>query len=151
MITPDVEQYLKTVKIPLRLACTTPDGWPMVLSLWFEYDQGLLYCASHKQAKVISYLQNNPQCGFEIAADQPPYCGVRGRGTVTLNQSQGEETLKQLLNRYLGGLDNPLAEKLLSRSKGEVAIIIEPVSLFSWNFTQRMKDSVNTVDKPCPD
>jgi len=151
MITPDIEQYLKAVKIPLRLACTNSDGWPVVLSLWFEYDQGLLYCASHKQAKVISYLQDNPRCGFEIAADQPPYCGARGRGKVTLDENRGEEVLKRLLNRYVGNLDNPLAQKLLLRSDGEIAIVIKPVTLFSWNFTQRMKDSVKIVDKPCPD
>ena len=151
MITPDVEQYLKTVRIPLRLACTTPGDWPVVLSLWFEYDQGLLYCASHKQAKVISYLQGTPRCAFEVAADHPPYCGVRGRGIVTLDNSQGGAVLKRLLKRYLGDLDNPLAQKLLLRHQSEVAIIIKPLNLFSWNYTRRMKNSVDVVSKPCPD
>jgi nitroimidazol reductase NimA-like FMN-containing flavoprotein (pyridoxamine 5'-phosphate oxidase superfamily) len=150
MITPDVEQYLKAVRIPLRLACTTSDGWPVVLSLWFEYNQGLLYCASHQQAKVIAFLRGNPRCAFEVAGDQPPYCGIRGQGTVTLDNSQGAEILERLLKRYLGGLDNPLAQKLLSRRESEIAIIIEPLKMFSWNFTQRMKETVGVVDKPCP-
>jgi len=151
MITPDVEQYLKAVHIPLRLACTTPDGWPVVLSLWFEYDQGRLYCASHAQAKVIAYLQENPRCAFEVAGDQPPYCGVRGQGHVTLDKSRGAEVLERLLKRYLGDLDNPLAQMLLSRRQQEIAIVIEPRNLFSWNFTRRMKETVGDVKKPCPD
>lgn len=151
MITPDVEQYLAAVRIPLRLACTTPGGWPVVISLWYEYRDGRLYCASQEQAKVVAYLQHDPRCAFEVAADQPPYCGVRGQGTVTLDESRGAETLERLLRRYLGGLDNPLARKLLARRQSEVAIVIEPTSLFSWNFTSRMKDTVGAVDKPCPD
>ena len=85
------------------------------------------------------------------AADLPPYCGVRGQGSVSLDGSRGAEILERLLNRYLGGLDNPLAQKLLARRQSEVAIVIEPANLFSWNFTGRMKDSVGVVDKPCPD
>ena len=151
MITPDVEQYLAAVRIPLRLGCTTPSGWPVVISLWFEYRHGRLYCASQEQAKVVAYLRHDPRCAFEVAADQPPYCGVRGQGTVTLDDSWGADTLERLLKRYRGGLENPLAQKLLARRQSEVAIVIEPVSLFSWNFTGRMKDSVGASDKPCPD
>jgi nitroimidazol reductase NimA-like FMN-containing flavoprotein (pyridoxamine 5'-phosphate oxidase superfamily) len=151
MITPDVEEYLAAVRIPLRLACTTPGGWPVVVSLWYEYRHGRLYCASQEQAKVVSYLRHDPRCAFEVAADQPPYCGVRGQGNVILDESQGPNTLERLLRRYLGGLDTPLAQKLLARRQNEVAIIIEPANLFSWNFTTRMKDSVTIIDKPCPD
>ncbi|GAB4448460.1 MAG: hypothetical protein Kow0031_31000 [Anaerolineae bacterium] len=150
MITPEVAQYLETVKIPLRLGCTTPGGWPLVLSLWFEYRDGLLCCASHRHAKVIGYLQRNPRCGFEIAADEPPYCGVRGQGHVTLDGNLGGRVLERLLQRYVGGLDSPLAQRLLLRRDGEVAILIRPVRLFTWNFTERMRDSVPANPKPCP-
>ena len=101
MITPDVEQYLKASRIPLRLACITPGNWPVVLSLWFEYRQGNLYCASREQAKVISYLKQNDRCAFEIAGDQPPYCGVRGQGIATLDHSRGAEILERLLTKTL--------------------------------------------------
>jgi nitroimidazol reductase NimA-like FMN-containing flavoprotein (pyridoxamine 5'-phosphate oxidase superfamily) len=151
MITPDIEKYLMDIRIPLRLACSNSNDWPVVLSLWFEYRQGLLYCASNRKAKVIAYLQDNPRCAFEVAGDQPPYCGVRGQGIVTLDDSRGAEVLERLLKRYLGDLDNTLAQKLLSRRQNEVAIVIEPVKLFAWNFTERMKDLAGAETKPCPD
>lgn len=150
-ITPDVAQYLEAVRIPLRLGCTTPGDWPLVVSLWFEYRDGLLYCASHRQARVVAYLQRNPRCGFEIASDEPPYCGVRGQALATLDGSQGGVVLERLLRRYVGSLDTPLALRLLQRRENEVAIMLEPVNLFSWNFTERMKDSVKVSHKPCPD
>jgi hypothetical protein len=99
----------------------------------------------------VSYLRREPRCGFEIAADVPPYCGVRGRGLATIDADLGPDTLRQLLARYLGGVENPLAERLLSRSRAEVAIMIKPVKLYKWNYAERMKDSITKViTKPCP-
>lgn len=148
----DVQAYLEKAVIPLRLSCTTPTGWPVVLSLWYIYRDRQLYCATQQTAKVVSYLTRESRCGFEIASDVPPYCGVRGQGLATIDADLGPDTLRQLLVRYLGASDNPLSERLLSRSRTEVAIIIKPVNLYTWNYTKRMKDSITSdTAKPCPE
>jgi hypothetical protein len=72
----------------------------------------------------------------------PPYCGVRGRGLADLDTENGANILKRLVARYLGSTDSPLANTLLARQDQEVAIAIQPISLFTWNFTERMKDSL---------
>ena len=151
MITPEVSAYLEQSLIPLRLSCVTPSGWPVVLSLWYLHRDGRLYCATQEHAKVVSYLRHEPRCAFEVASDQPPYCGVRGQAKAVIDRDLGAEILRQLLLRYLGGTDSPLARQLLSRGQTEVAIIIEPVTLFKWNFAARMKDSITIeTPKPCP-
>ena len=152
MFTSETEHYLSEIRIPLRLSCLTASGWPSILSLWYLYREGNLYCATQETAKVVSYLRHDPRCAFEIAADQPPYCGVRGQGMVTLDSQLGPEILQQLLTRYLGSTDSPLARRLLAQSQHEVAIIIQPIKVFTWNYTSRMKDTVSMVDsKLCPD
>ena len=152
MFTSETEQYLSEIRIPLRLSCMTASGWPSVLSLWYLYREGNLYCATQETAKVVSYLRHDPRCAFEIAADQPPYCGVRGQGMVTLDYQLGPEILQHLLIRYRGSTDSPLAQRLLAQSQHEVAIIIQPIKVFTWNYTSRMKDTVPMVDsKLCPD
>ena len=138
----EVPKYLQEVKIPLRLACTTKSGWPIVLSLWYVYMEDKIFCATQKSAKVVHYLEKDPRCAFEVATEQPPYWGVRGQAKATINEERGIEILKILLKRYLGSLDSPLAKQLLSRSSPEVAIEIEPVNLFTWDFRKRMKDSL---------
>jgi hypothetical protein len=152
VITKDIAAYLEETQIPLRLSCMTSSGWPMVLSLWYLYRDQALFCATQQRAKVVGYLENDARCAFEVASDQPPYCGVRGQGWASLDKVLGPEVLQQLLERYLGGTDNPLARRLLAQSHSETAIIIKPVRIFTWNFTDRMKDSIpiETV-KPCPD
>ena len=143
MFTDKIEQYLTEMRIPLRLSCVTDSGWPVVLSLWYLYEDGHLYCATQASAKVVDYLEQDPRCAFEVAGDQPPYKGVRGQATAVILPDQGLEILNRLLNRYLGGTDNPLAQKLLSRSTPEVALRITPVNHTTWDFTTRMKNSID--------
>lgn len=150
LITSAIAAYLDTVRIPLRLACDTYSGWPFVLSLWFLHEEGRLFCATPASARVVSYLRREPRCAFEVAADDPPYCGVRGQALAEVVPARGEEILRRLLVRYLGGEDHALAQRLLARAHAEVAIVLTPVNLFTWNFSRRMQDVAPLRDKPCP-
>ena len=151
MITGEIGQFLNESKIPLRLSCVTESGWPTVLSLWYVYlDDGKLHLATPQTAKVVQYLRNEPRCAFEIASDTPPYCGIRGQAKATINEARGDEILELLLKRYLRSLDTPLAKKLQNRSVTEVSIELTPINLFSWNFEDRMKDSVVGRPHLCP-
>lgn len=149
-----MEDYLEAARIPLRLACSTESGWPMGVSLWFLYQDGRLFCATRRSARVVAYLRKNPRCAFEIAADMPPYCGVRGQAVASIDENIGAQILDQLLIRYLGGMDNNLAKKLLSKREDEVAIVLRPVKVFTWDFSNRMLDVVesmlNLATKVCP-
>lgn len=147
-----VENYLRKSKIPLRLSTVTASGWPVVLSLWYLFEEGSLYCATPQHAKAAAYLTAEPRCAFEVAADQPPYCGVRGQALATIDADRGVEILERLLIRYLGGTGNPLGQGLLNRPTPEVAIRLEPQNIFTWNFSDRMVSSLKgSVSKICPD
>lgn len=99
-----------------------------------------------------NYLLAEPRCAVEIAVDLPPYCGVRGRALATIDETRGLEILERLLVRYVGGVDNPLARKLLSRTSPEVAIRLELQSMHTWNFSKRMADAAaGGVEKVCPE
>ena len=155
MVTPvseRLEHYLMKTRIPLRLACITANDWPLVVSLWYLFADGQLYCATQATAVVAQTLQKNGRCAFEIAADQPPYCGVRGQGIATIDPATGLDTLRRLLDRYDFGSTSPLGQKLLSRTTPEVTIIIEPQSWVTWNFTKRMASSLTATppEKICP-
>lgn len=133
-----VEAHLLESVLPLRLACVTASGHPQVLSLWYLWRDGALWCATSPRARVVAGLAREPRCGFEVAADAPPYRGVRGRGHATLDRTRGGEILTALVDRYLGTRDTRFARWLLSRAADEVAIRIEPETLASWDFTRRM-------------
>ena len=146
--------YLDKVRIPMRIGCTTESGWPVVLSLWFTHRDGKLYCATQESARVVLYLRANPKCAFEIAANTPPYCGVRGQALASVDKTLGPEILEELIYRYLGGKVNPLARKLLDQLETEVAIILKPVNSFTWDFSPRMQkiapSMLDLTEKNCP-
>lgn len=139
---PDIAAFLLDSVIPIRLAVLDSAGSPWVLSLWFLHENGQLWCATNRKAKLVSYLQADPQCGFEIAGERPPYRGVRGKGMAAIVPERGADTLMRLLHRY--GIDpaSTLAQKLLAKADEEVAIAITPSAMSSWDFTTRMSDAV---------
>jgi len=147
----DFETYLSDAIIPLRFSCLDLNGRPVVLSLWYTMDEGELCCATPSTARVVRYLQNDDRCAFEVASDEAPYCGVRGRGKAKLVPEEGAPILERLLKRYIGDVQHPLSRELLSKRELEMGIRIKPESLTSWDFSQRMKDVPGAnPGKPCP-
>ena len=134
----EAERYLRDTVVPLRLACTTSTGWPLVLSLWYLYRDGALWCATSPRALILRHLEHDGRCGFEVAPNEPPYRGVRGQAQAALIRGAGGGLLEQLIQRYLGTTDSPLARQLLSRAAEEVAIRLTPTRLSSWDYRRRM-------------
>ena len=134
------DQMISETKIPIRLAYTNNDGIPSVLSLWFVQIDEKIYCATQKSAKIVQYLKKNPVCGFEIAADKPPYKGVRGNGSAKIIDNMGKDVLEILMKKYLGEKESGLSKFLKKNSHNEIAIEITPQNLFYYDYSARMKD-----------
>ena len=135
---PQVDEFLGSAIIPIRLATTGRSG-PLVQSMWFLWDDGLLRCATQADAVIVQRLAADPRCGFKVAADSPPYRGVRGRGTVRIDTELGPAVLRRLIARYLDSAQSPLARWLLARAESEVALAIEPQRLSTWDYSARMQ------------
>lgn len=136
--TGQIEQFLKSAILPARISCITFDGYPYVMSLWFLYHAQRLYCSVQKKTSISKWLQKNPLCGFEIAGDNPPYKGVRGRGEVLITGAVINPVLPSLVDKYLGSRTSPLAISLLSREETELTLTIKPSWMTSWDYSKRM-------------
>jgi nitroimidazol reductase NimA-like FMN-containing flavoprotein (pyridoxamine 5'-phosphate oxidase superfamily) len=139
---PAVAAFLEQARMPVRIGVVTESGAPVVVSLWYQYRDGALWCVCHRDARLISWLAANPHCGFEVAGDAPPYRGVRGQGMAQLQEDGGEALLQSLLERYGIPQTSRLGRKLLARAAEEVAIRIAPGWITSWDFSERMADAV---------
>lgn len=126
-------------KIPIRIAFMDSNKEPRVISLWYAYINGKIFCATQKSARIVKHLKENPICGFEIAADSPPYKGVRGRGIAKIIESDGYKVLGVLIEKYLENKESNLSQFLEHNSKTEVAIEITPKTIFNYDYSQRMK------------
>ena len=131
------EAFLRNTAIPVRLATVSPSV-PWIQSMWFEYESGVIRCVTPTTALVAQRLRRNPECAFEVAADTPPYIGVRGRANATVTTQGAVATLDRLLARYLGDRSPDLQQTLRARAEQEVVIELRITEWTSWDFTARM-------------
>jgi nitroimidazol reductase NimA-like FMN-containing flavoprotein (pyridoxamine 5'-phosphate oxidase superfamily) len=134
-----VERHLVESVVPLRLAIQGASGFPVLVSLWYFFEEGCLWCAVQRESRVGQLVARESRCAFEVAPNEPPYFGVRGQGHARLLPDAGPATLDRLMDRYLGDRYGALRAWLEERAATETAIRIESVRLTSWDFTQRMQ------------
>lgn len=132
-----VERFLRLSVIPVRLASNGKQS-PLVQSVWFSYRDGALWCCTQWDSVLARRLARDPHCAFEVAADQPPYAGVRGRGRATLLREPAAALLAELIDRYLGEAESGLRTWLLARADTEVAVRIDDLTVSTWDYSQRM-------------
>ena len=135
-----INSFIPDVKIPIRVGFVKSNGVPAVVSLWYVCKYGKIYCAVQKTAKIVLYLQKNSMCGFEIAADKPPYKGIRAEGTVHILNETGAYVLDLLIDKYLGEKESTLSKFLRNNAKTEVAIEITPQKIFNYDYSERMNN-----------
>ncbi len=141
MARDEVAAYLAEADIPVRIACRTPGDGLWMVSLWYDYDDGTLSCATGADSLFVRYLRENPQVAFEVSDNEPPYRGVRGSGTATISPDEDKELLRSLLRRYLGGTDSDLAKTLLAPAREEVRIDVDVGKLYAWDFSDQMSST----------
>ena len=132
-----ITTFLRNTTIPIRVSSMGSAG-PIVQSLWFVYSDNALWCATQATSVLAKRLKADIRIGFEVAADAPPYQGVRGTGRASLHPELAEKVLRQLIARYQGENETDLSSWLLSRLDKEVAVRIDALSLATWDFSGRM-------------
>ena len=147
-----IASFLEESTVPVRLSCRTPADHLWMCSLWYrleetdagadssDHDGWRLQCATSASADIVSFLEADPEVAFEVSTNEPPYAGVRGRGTASIDPDPEKETLRDLLERYLGNTESELAGELLDDGREEVTIAIEPATVYGWDFAERMAD-----------
>ena len=136
----EVADFLEESTIPIRLSFISSDDKPWMLSLWYQFQDGELICATEKNANVVQHLTERPYCAFEISTNEAPYKGVRGKGDVTIEPDEEFQQLRQLVDRYIGTEETSFREWLLGRDVEEVKIRIQPEKIYSWDYSDRMKE-----------
>jgi hypothetical protein len=141
----EVERFLGSAIIPMRLAVNTPSGFPVVLSVWFLHEDGALHAAVHESSRAAKRLRADPRCAIEIAPNEPPYHGVRMRCLAELRRDERGALLRRLILRYLGSVDTKLGRWLLSRADGELHVTLRPLGVSSWDYRDRMAGAAARV------
>jgi len=137
----EMERFLQEALIPLRLGCHHSEGGLWVVALWYRYRDGTFQCATGKGSDLVKFLDANRAVSVDVSTNVPPYMGIRGNGTVTIEPDTDKECLRSLLDRYLASTDNELASMLLDSQREEVVVTVDADRLYTWDFSDRMEDA----------
>lgn len=134
-----IEEFLSSAAIPMRLSFMNMNDEPMICSLWFKFIDGSLWSASHENSYVVNQLKNNCKVSFEVSTNEYPYKGVRGKASVELSRVNADYILEELIDKYLDSRNSRLVSWLMSRVESEYVLKITPSIINSWDFSDRME------------
>ncbi|GKS62413.1 hypothetical protein YTPLAS21_18710 [Candidatus Nitrosocosmicus sp.] len=87
-------------------------------------------------------LYKNPKVYFSIDDETFPYKGVKGRGMVRISEDidWNIPIVEKLGMKYLGTIDNPLAQIIMDNTRKGIQIVIEitPKFFSAWDFGKAM-------------
>lgn len=122
----EITTLLCDLASPVRLASQSPNGFPLISTLWFIYENGMFWCITQQRTLLRRNLAENPRCAFEIALDSQRFKLLRGQGLATLDLEDGGRVTERMINRYLGDTNGPIAAAMRKQIPTEYAIAIQP-------------------------
>jgi len=135
--------FLTTGKLNIHLGTIDEKGHPNVHPAWYYYDtvNNRIYVETSKQAKKTYNLRKNENVYFCIDDPNPPYKGVRGKGSVKVHEDVNLNIpiAKQIMIRYLGDLQHPMAQALLDMQRKGQSVILEitPKYYSTWDYSKQ--------------
>lgn len=139
MTMEEAEQFLES-KLNLQFATVDNKGDPNIQPVWFYFDKNeeKLFIMTGKNTKKSHNVRQKPVIYFCIEDGNTPYKGIKGKGVATITddfQTVVSRSEKMIM-KYLGTLDNLMANTVYERSKSGEGIIIEITPRFfsTWDF-----------------
>ncbi len=136
----EVNNFLES-KFNLQLATIDEEGYPSIQPLWFLYEKepGKIYISTQKKTRKTRNLYNNSnKIYFSIDDENFPYRGVKGRGIARISEDieWNRPIIEKIIIKYLGTLDNPLAQMITENAKKGMQVVIEitPKFFSAWDF-----------------
>ena len=122
----EITTLLSDLASPVRLASQSPNGFPLISTLWSLYEDGVFWCITQHRTLLRRNLEANPRCAFEIALKGQRFKLLRGQGLASLDLADGERMTERIINRYLVDPNGPIAAGMRKQVVTEYAIAIRP-------------------------
>lgn len=139
----DTKDFLTTKVLNIHLGTVDENGDANIHPAWFYYDSSKekIYVETGRQSKKMENLSKNDKIYFCIDDPNPPYKGVRGKGSVKIHEDINFNILiaQKIHLRYFGNLEHPIAHELVDAIKNGQSIVLEisPKYYSTWDYSKR--------------
>jgi PPOX class probable F420-dependent enzyme len=111
---------------PAVIACIRPDGFPMSVATWYDWQDGLVLVNMHEGRSRLRWMRSNPRVSVTVLGEDW-YRHVSLFGTVVKIVDDADlSDIDRLCLRYTG---KPFADRAARR----VSAWIEPVGWHGWD------------------
>ena len=137
----EINDFLASRKLNIHLGTIDDNGYPNVHPTWYYFDSTnkKIYIETSKLSKKTDNLRKNKNLYFCIDDPNPPYKGVKGRGTGRIHDDINHNILiaEKIMTKYLGSMQHSMAQKLMSFVKNGDSVIIEisPIYFSTWDYS----------------
>lgn len=101
----DVIEFLEQPRQVAVLATLSEDGFPHLTSMWYAYDDGILWMWTQKERKKYINIQQEPKVGVYIRAENDVHLGVTLTALVRSQDDPKhparEARFRQIASRYV--------------------------------------------------
>jgi general stress protein 26 len=136
----EIIDFLANSKLNIHLGTIDNNGYPNVHPTWYYFDStnNKLYVETHKSSKKMDNLREDKNIYFCIDDPRPPVKGVKGRGVCRIHDDviHNIPIAEKIYTKYLGSMENPIAQRLISFVKSGDGVILEitPVFFSTWDY-----------------
>lgn len=138
----EIEKFLSSGKMILRLATVDQNKDPIIYPVWFWYDDGRLYLFTERRSRKVRNISRSPRVYFSVDTEKEPYNGVKGKAMAMIieESSKVESIASNIITKYLGGIDSPYAESMMKSVKSGESIVVEltPAYYSTWDSEKAM-------------
>lgn len=139
----DTKDFLTTKVLNIHLGNVDENGHANIHPAWYYYDSSKekIYVETGKHSKKIENLSRNNMIYFCIDDPNPPYKGVRGKGSAMVHEDVNFNILiaQKIHLRYFGNLEHPIAHELIEAIKNGQSIVLEisPKYYSTWDYSKQ--------------
>ena len=124
----------------MHLGTVDENGQAIIHPVGYYYDHSSykFYILTGKESKKTDNLRKNQNVYYCVDDQDPPYKGVRGKGTARILEDLNFNIsiYEKIMVRYWGSLEHPMALALRDELKTGKAIILEisPRYFSTWDY-----------------
>ena len=138
----EIQSFLSKSKLNVHLGTVDEKQDPNIHPTWFYYDDSnnKIYVETSARSKKSSNIDKNNTIYFCIDEPNPPYKGVRSKGSVKIHKEIDFNLpiAEKIMLKYLGDLENPMAKSLLTYVKNGESVVLEinPEYYSTWDYNK---------------
>ena len=139
----DLKEFLTSKVLNLHLGTVDEKGHANVhpVGYYFDHLENLFYILTAKESKKTRNLSRKKTIYFCVDDPNPPYKGVRGKGTARILEEVkfNLSIWEKIMARYLGNLEDPMAIALKDELKKSDSIVLEisPKYFSTWDYSKQ--------------